>query len=921
MTGGSAEEARRLFRVGSLAAISDGQLLDRFLANHDEEAAEAAFEELVKRHGPMVFRICRGVLRDPHEAEDAFQATFLALASRATTIRRRESASSWLFGVAHRAAQRLRRAAARRSSTIQAAAKRAPETYFPPDGEPDGEILREEIDALPERLRESVILCHLQGLTYDAAAQRLGLTESAVRGRLARARERLRGRLTRRGVSVPVGLLITSLARPAEAVPPALLRSTTRISLGLAAAGPVAALARGVLLSMMIHQLKAVAVATVALSAGLWAWGVLASTENPRAQEPPKSAPQPAPRAKAARPSYRIVGTVRVEGTGGPVAGATVQVFLGDSGPDHRADIREAQSDAEGRYSLDLGKGYVRAWTIRAPAGYWAAENGKNIEDVVLDDTQPEHRKDYLLRRGSAWDFRVVRPAPAGSTQETMVAGQFVGTSDATGVVRITIPDDSTLVKVGVSESPGGVPSLVGVEVARQDRGFRPDAVTTIEKQEGEPVRFQLVDRDGKTAELVQPPGRCRLEPRIEDGRVVVRVVMQEPDPENYGDLIGKVVDVSKAPVAGVRLAMVWHEEQHGSSGMSGFTATSDDRGDFRFRSIPRKSVEGKPIRVSLVVTKDGFAGIDTAPFRFEPRAGETTQTAATITLAPEVTLNGLVLSPEGKPVEGAWVEPGGSYAARSRFTKTDAAGRFSVRGLVEGMAFLNFHYGKLMAGGKYPAFRDSAPITVDLAPVPDAAAIQARNEAAKAAREKFRPLAIGTPAPELDAGAWSDGRPHSLAELRGKIVFLNFWGAWCSPCVAELPTLAKLRAEYEPKGVVFLTLHTPGEPSEDAVRTLLEKNKASSLVFAYDRDLENKKRQEDGATARLYGVHAFPTNVLIDRAGKVAFETNDPSIRPRIEAVVKELGIDPGKATQEDFSKLSERILRTAIEETLSRP
>lgn len=922
MMGGSAEEARRLFRVGTLGAIPDGQLLDRFLAE-DEEAAEAAFEELVKRHGPMVFRVCRGVLRDPQDAEDAFQAAFLALATRAATIRRRESAGSWLFGVAHRAALRLRRAAARRNSAQRAAADRSSRSSLPPpDDEPGHEILLEEIDALPGRLRESVVLCYMEGLTYDAAAHRLGLTETAVRGRLARAREKLRRRLVRRGVSAPIGLLLAGLARPAEAVPLALLRSTTRISLGLAAGSSVAALARGVLQSMMLHQLKTIAAASLALSAGLWAFGALASTEKLLGPEtPPPAPPRQAPRTKPARPSYRMVGTVRVAGTGEPVAGATIQVFAGDSGPDHRGDIRDVQSDAEGRYSIGLGKGYVRAWTIQAPAGYWAPDNGKNIEDVVLDEAHPEHRKDYVVRRAPTWHFQVLRPGPVEPRPERMIAGQFLGTADPTGLLRVTVPDESKDVQLGVSETPGGLPSIRAAAIERQDKGFRPDAVASIEKEEGEPVRFRLVDQDGKTASLVQATSRCRLEPRIENGRIVVRILMQEPNAQDYGDLIGKVVDGAGGPVAAARLAVVWHEEQNGSSGMSDFKATADERGEFRLRSIPRKSPDGKPVKIGLVVTKDGFAGVDAPPFHFAPPAGETTQTAPTITLAAGTILNGVVLDPEGKPVEGAWIEPGGSYAARSQFTKTDAAGRFAVKDLPEGMATLNIHYGKLLAGGKYPAFRDSAPITVKLSPAPDAAAMKARSEAAKAAREKYKPLAIGAHAPELDAGDWSDGRPRSLAGLRGKVVFLNFWGAWCAPCVAELPTLEKLRVEYEPMGVVFLTIHTPGEPSKEAVRTLLEKNKAATLPFAYDRDLEKQERQEDGATARIYGVHGFPTTIVIDRAGKVGFRTNDPDIRPRMEAIIKELGIDPQKANQQDFLRVGERLYRSAIEEALKSP
>ena len=108
-------QVHRLFNFGAVGTLSDAQLLDRFVSRRDE-AAEAAFEELVIRHGPMVLRVCRSVLHDAHDAEDAFQAVFLVLANRAGSIRRSGSVASWLFGVAHRVATRARRSAARRRS-------------------------------------------------------------------------------------------------------------------------------------------------------------------------------------------------------------------------------------------------------------------------------------------------------------------------------------------------------------------------------------------------------------------------------------------------------------------------------------------------------------------------------------------------------------------------------------------------------------------------------------------------------------------------------------------------------------------------------------------------------------------------------------------------------------------------------------
>ncbi len=169
MTGESKEAAllrdvQTLFGLGVVGGLTDGQLLDQFLTT-DDATAEAAFTSLVERHGAMVLHVCRQTLDDPHDAQDAFQATFLVFLRRAGSIRKRESVASWLFGVALRVARQARYAAVvrrfheRRSGKL-AAARAAAESELPECRA----ALHEEIDRLPDRYREPVVLCHLEGL-------------------------------------------------------------------------------------------------------------------------------------------------------------------------------------------------------------------------------------------------------------------------------------------------------------------------------------------------------------------------------------------------------------------------------------------------------------------------------------------------------------------------------------------------------------------------------------------------------------------------------------------------------------------------------------------------------------------------------------------------------------------------------------
>lgn len=268
-----------LFTVGVTGDLSDESLLRRFL---DERGGsdQAAFAALVERHGPMVLRLCLQVLRDPHEAQDAFQATFLVLARRASSVRKAESLASWLHGIALRVGLRARSEAARRRGIERrAAGMKAEHGRDEVGGEPWAE-LHEEIDRLPAKYREPVVLCYLEGMTAEAAASRIGCPRGTVLSRLSRARDRLRARLVRRGAAPPAAFLTAGWVPEATATLPAiLLDSTVRMSvsfvgrrmIGIASIpAAVAALARGASYAMTISKLQILGAAamTCALALG-----------------------------------------------------------------------------------------------------------------------------------------------------------------------------------------------------------------------------------------------------------------------------------------------------------------------------------------------------------------------------------------------------------------------------------------------------------------------------------------------------------------------------------------------------------------------------------------------------------------------------------------------------------------------------
>jgi RNA polymerase sigma factor (sigma-70 family) len=215
----------RLWAAEAARDLTDGELLERFLSRREE----TAFAILVQRHGPMVLGVCRRVLADVHSAEDAFQAVFLVLARRATSIRKRASLANWLHGVARRVALRARaQTAARRVQERRPREMPQTDVFDELAWQELRAVLDEEVGALPEGCRAAVVLCDLEGKSYDQAARELGWPKSSLASRLAKAHRLLRTRLVRRGITLSAGALAAGLAeREVRAAVPALLMIET----------------------------------------------------------------------------------------------------------------------------------------------------------------------------------------------------------------------------------------------------------------------------------------------------------------------------------------------------------------------------------------------------------------------------------------------------------------------------------------------------------------------------------------------------------------------------------------------------------------------------------------------------------------------------------------------------------------------
>ena len=371
--GGTArKDLRTLFSVGTVAGLTDGQLLERF-ADRGGEASELAFSTLVERHGPMVFRACLGVVGDEHEAQDAFQASFLVLARKARTLWVRDSLGPWLHRVACRVALRARLRQDRRKAIERRLAEASNGLEGSPTPDDRGRVVHEEVDRLPDRYRIPVVLCDLEGRTYEEAARHLGCPIGTVKSRLARGRERLREPLTRRGLAPSIGILEAGPIR----VPATLADETTRLiarfTTGKPVPGSVATLMKGGWEIMSKFRLVA-GVGIVLGTIGI-AWASSSPTAGPR----PTVATRDEPRSDVDR----------IEGAWVRATAAGVQAT--------RTVILFVRKDAD-RPAEEIPAGvaaFVFEWKF-------AGERGESSNRVLLNPTKEPKTLDFFPEQEGA---------------------------------------------------------------------------------------------------------------------------------------------------------------------------------------------------------------------------------------------------------------------------------------------------------------------------------------------------------------------------------------------------------------------------------------------------------------------------------------------------------------------------------------
>ncbi len=641
---------RHLRGMAVTGDVPDSEFLRRFTVGREE----AAFAALVRRHGPMVLGVCRRVLRQEQDAEDAFQAAFLALARKAPSIGKRDSVGSWLYQVAVRVAMKARQRTANRQRRERKSSVRQPAD---PLAEITGRellaVFDEELSKLPERQRAPLVLCYLQGLTRDLAARQLGCSESTLHRRLDEARERLRERLSRRGLALPAALLAAGAV--AGGVPAMLSAAGVRSALGKAAVPPaVASLAREALRGAPRHSAKAVgalllAAGLVAATAGLVAAPPPAAgggAPPPAEVKPPDPAAAPRPAEPAAeKADYAVSGAV-VDDAGKPVAGAKVAV-IGLVEPTYRGRVGErghkvlanGEAGKDGRFRLDCAPATPSRLPIRqllaSAPGHglgWlllAADADKGALTIKLPAEQVIRGRLLDLQGQAAAGVKLhvaeVTPAPAGGTGST--GGSGFGGLGGGGTFT------GTLIR---ADPEAAAPPWYDFPAQPAKLGAWPAAVTTDDEGRftvrgvGADLAVTLVATDDRFA-----PQRLVVSTAAKDKPGAVERVV-----EQARWLEGKVVGEDTGKPIGKRVLL----ELRTQNGM--LQTWADEKGTFRVNCPPgRLSIEPFP--------PDGSPYLSGAK-RIEWPKGQTKHEVA-VTMPRGVLVRGKVTEAEsGKPVAGA---------------------------------------------------------------------------------------------------------------------------------------------------------------------------------------------------------------------------------------------------------------------------
>ena len=612
-----------------------------------------------------------------------------------------------------------------------------------------------------------------------------------------------------------------------------------------------------------------------------------------RAQEP-QTAPQPKPAVAVGGPSsddaapvaeahqqaaavaqpgkYFVVGTVVEKASGRPIADASIQFLVAaERDPDKR--VLKTTTDVQGRYRLETPLGKIQLRFPELKPGYWL-EPENAIKSLATSPDRPEVRLDIAAKQGPAWPVqvdvegglpenarplvsvmeveddalrkKVVNREPASLMKSPSQTLAWLG-ADGRGAFTQCGASGKLCVSLGV-DAAGAEFEAFSAEML-VDPHFDVAEVKQAKRLPGTD-KVELIDQQGAKATIE------KAEVAVTNGQPLVRFHLRRSK-LLFQEFTGRVVDAAGRPLADVRVGTAIGSQS--GSGESSEATNTDREGRFRLRVRQPEPATG--YHLMLVFNKDGYAAFDSSKLPFSEEQTEPTD-AGTFAMPAGYSLPVRVVDESGRPLAGAILEPGGNYALRRQAIRTDEQGRGVLRNLPAGVVGVDLSHADLNKRRELVVSSDEAENTeveLQLKPAADIPAARAKSP---------KPIAVGQVAPELALAEWTDGKPHRLADYRGQVVVLDFWGVWCGGCVESIPVMKELADKYEPQGVVFLAIHTP-DGKRDQINKL-RKLKAWNAACGIDRGATTS----DGESSRRYGVSGYPSVIVIDPEGRIAFNS-----------------------------------------------
>lgn len=884
-------------------AARDAELLERFRQRRDQ----TAFQNLVERHGPVVLDVCRSVLRNAADAEDAFQETFVVFARNASSIRKSQSLGSWLHGVALRTSQKLRtRLAVRRKHETSAGAS-ADAAFADANWR---ETLHGALNELPEKVRTPLVLCYLQGATQEAAAAELGIAKSTLRERLEQGRELLRSKLVRLGLG-PTAMLAFAAWHTAAAsasAPAALVAKT--VSATTETASVVAGGSTVVGSSVAVTAIVAVIGSVVALAifglghrsgSPISAAAVSAPFVRLKAETDDEKATRLARAAHAqaaaieklprfsfeARYRYGVVDSLRA-------ADCNLETM-------HKA-LRERvlEKDWFGFYERGLSWDEKHLFYELRPGQ--TVLNYKTIfgtsEDAWDRSEANDRQSRMFVRRANISDFWETPGGGVGSAMmlfdlcyfrvtphrfwwgETIKSGNthtmfFAKLEDVTwkllptetlgdeecDVVEATYPKSADKAqRLWIGRKSGRVRGVLSYFA-----NSRPNEFARFEDYREVAPGVWIPFRENRTFS-----GGSDIAPGKEKyyrSELIVDSARTDQDlSKRVVALMPKEGDTLQDQRFGTALNLKFRADQ------------SDDELRKLAEAQKKKELEGleefhkivRPLddllgKEAPVLAAEGWLGGKRPELEGKPYlvhfwatwCGPCKGDMPTLTRLAE---NGLTI---------VGVHPSGTSAGEIEKLIDDRKLPYPTLLAPDGAKDPN---GPKLAG--YPAGVFPYCILVDAKGRVSAHGLLSSLEA-KLRESAILSQFLGKPAAAVSGSAWHNTeKPIGLEAFKGKVVLLDFWGQWCGPCVAKLPEVEALHAKFKDQGLVVIGVHSARE--SDNLEAFLKEKKLTFPVVI-----------DDGKTAEAYAVDSWPRYVLVGRDGKIA---GGFSIEPPAESEIKSL-------------------------------